>query len=90
MSQNLAEIDFGDCLIEWDDRKLVPRFLAPLTYRGRILSKYVNEEENKHPAIMPETHLVQERFLQLAFDNYTCLRIEKAQRIQEQYRKSQE
>jgi hypothetical protein len=90
VNQNLAEIDFGECLIEWNERKLVPRFLAPLTHRGMALSKYVIEVEKEHSTVMPEIHLVQERLLQLAFDDYTNLRIEKAQEIQNQYRTLQE
>lgn len=86
VSQNLAEVDFGDCLLEWNERQLIPRFLAPLTHRGKALSEYINGVETKYSAIMPETVLVQERFMQLAFDNYSYLRIEKAQKIQEMIR----
>jgi hypothetical protein len=87
VNQNLADIDFGDCLIEWNERKLVPRFLAPLTYRGRTLLKYINSTEARFFEIMPETHLIQERLMQLVFDNDSFLRIEKALRIQELLRK---
>ncbi len=82
VNQNLAEIDFGDCLIEWNDKKLVPRFLASLTHRGKALTAYIRSVEEKYSTIMPETILVQERLLQLAFDKYSFLRIEKAQKIQ--------
>lgn len=83
INQNLAEIDFGDCLIEWNERKLVPRFLAALTHRGKTLLALINDIEAKNSIIMPENHLVQERFMQLVFDNYSYSRIEKAQKIQE-------
>lgn len=83
VSQNIAEVDFGDCLIEWNEKKLVPRFLAPLTFRGKSLLDYISNVEAKCSSIMPETHLIQERFMQLVFDNYSSNRIEKSQKIQE-------
>lgn len=86
INQNLAEIDFGECLIEWNDRKLVPRFLVSLTHRGKSLFEYINDVETEYSAIMPETALVQERLMQLAIDNYSYLRIEKAQKIQDTIR----
>jgi len=86
VKQNLAEIDFGECLIEWNDRKLVPRFLAALTHRGKALLAQVKYVENKYSEIMPETTLVQERLIQLVFDSYAGLRIKKSQEIQKKYR----
>lgn len=45
IAQNLAHIDFGDCLIDWIDREMQPHFVAPLTARGRDLVQYVREQE---------------------------------------------
>jgi len=87
VSQNLAEVDFGNCLIEWNERQLVPRFLATITHRGKALIAFINDIEAMYLTTMPETHLVQERFMQLTFDNYSFLRIKKAQEIQELIRK---
>lgn len=87
VNQNLAGIDFGDCLIEWNERKLVPRFLTPLTYRGKTLIEYINITEARFSELMPEIYLIQERLLNLEFDNHSFLRIEKAQKIQELIRK---
>jgi hypothetical protein len=87
VSQNLAEVDFGSCLIEWNERQLIPRFLATITHRGKALISFINDIEAMHLTTMPETHLVQERFLQLTFDDYSFLRIKKAQEIQELIRK---
>jgi hypothetical protein len=47
VSQDLANIDFGDCLIDWNDRGLVPRFVAPLSSRGRALVRLINEKEDQ-------------------------------------------
>lgn len=83
VSQNLAEVDFGNCLIEWNVRKLVPRFLATLTHRGKALIAFINDIEANYSTIMPENNLVQERLMQLSFDNHSYLRIEKAQKLQD-------
>jgi len=85
VSQNLAEVDFSNCLIEWDERQLVPRFLAPLTHRGKTLIEFINSIEIDYPTIMPETQLVQERLMELVFDTYSYNRIEKSRKIQEMY-----
>jgi len=37
LAQNLAQIDYADCLIDWVDREIHPHFVAPLTSRGRAL-----------------------------------------------------
>lgn len=85
VNQNLAEVDFGNCLIEWNERQLVPRFLAPLTHRGKSLLEFINCIEAGYPTIMPETRLVQERLIELAFNTYSYDRIEKSKKIQELY-----
>lgn len=45
IAQNLARIDFSDCLIDWIDGKKQPHFVAPLTGRGRDLVRHIHEEE---------------------------------------------
>lgn len=47
VSQDLANVDFGDCLVDWNDRKMVPRFIAPLSSRGRSLVRLVGEREDQ-------------------------------------------
>jgi hypothetical protein len=37
VAQNLADVNMSDCLIDWTDRQMLPRFMAPLTTRGRQL-----------------------------------------------------
>lgn len=46
IAQNLAEINFSDCLIDWTDRMMIPHFVAPLTLRGRSLVKLIRDKEN--------------------------------------------
>ena len=45
ISQHLARIDFGTCLVDWFDREMVPHFVAPLTSRGRALVGHIQEKE---------------------------------------------
>jgi hypothetical protein len=45
VAQNLADVDFADCLIDWQDREMVPKFIAPLTVRGRALVKAIHARE---------------------------------------------
>lgn len=47
VAQDLADIDFGDCLIDWNDREMVPRFVAPLTRRGRDLVREIGQKEDQ-------------------------------------------
>ncbi len=47
VSQDLANVDFGDCLIDWNDRQMVPRFVAPLSSRGRALVRLISEKEDQ-------------------------------------------
>jgi hypothetical protein len=47
VAQDLADIDFGDCLVDWNDREMVPRFVAPLTRRGRDLVKLIGQKEDQ-------------------------------------------
>lgn len=46
VGQNLCEINFSDCLIDWHHQQLVPTFLAPLTARGRALIDFISDTEN--------------------------------------------
>ena len=82
ISQNLAEIDLGDFLIDWNKNGMVSRFLVALTHRGNGLLRYIDDIEKNNPDIMPETYLAQERLIQMRFDFYSSMRIEKAQKLQ--------
>ena len=45
LAQNLAQIDYADCLIDWVDCEMHPHFVAPLTLRGKALVGLIHEEE---------------------------------------------
>jgi hypothetical protein len=51
VSQHLADVDYADCLIDWFDRQMQPRFFAPLTSRGRELVSLIGEHETRLRAI---------------------------------------
>jgi hypothetical protein len=46
VSQNLAFVDYADCLIE-TDRGMQPQFVAPLTSRGRALVLAIGAQEDR-------------------------------------------
>lgn len=66
--ENLAIINFDACLLDWEERGMVPKFLASLTYRG---IEYRNFVENKHPGTVCETSI------ELNTDYYWDERMEK-------------
>ena len=70
IAQNLARIDFADCLIDWIDREMQPHFVAPLTSRGRALVRYIHavEAEMVTGARLPDdghVHVAQEAFFSM-------------------------
>lgn len=46
-AQHIADVDFSDCMIDWVDREMTPRFFAPLTSRGRELVKLIGLREDQ-------------------------------------------
>lgn len=50
--ENLAVVNFDACLFDWEERRMTPRFIASLTYRG---VEYVDYVERKHPGTIYET-----------------------------------
>lgn len=73
--ENLAEINFHACLYDYEVRLIQPRFIAPLTYRGRQLSHYVSslEQQFLEDSGVP---IICESFVNLNFDHYSVKRLE--------------
>jgi hypothetical protein len=69
MSQNLVNIDYSDYLIDWEERKLQPKFYAPINPRGTELLSFINSIEAKHKKELPKTTLVRERFIEMNFNS---------------------
>jgi hypothetical protein len=70
IAQNLARVDFADCLIDWIDREMQPHFVAPLTLRGRALVALIQhmEEEMVRGSVLPDAgfvHVAQEAFFSM-------------------------
>jgi hypothetical protein len=73
LAQDLADINFSDCLIDWVDRKMHPHFVAPLTKRGRDLVEliHVREEELATAGRMTGSlRVAQEGFFQMVPMSY--------------------
>ena len=75
LAQGLAQIDFADCLIDWEDREMQPQFVAPLTARGRALVKLVHqiEAELVKAGKIPDAgllHVAQEGFFGMQIESY--------------------
>lgn len=52
--ENLAVVNYGACLYDWEERKMDPRILVPLTFRGIEYRDYVDK---KHPNTVCETSI---------------------------------
>jgi hypothetical protein len=66
--QSIADIQFWDCLIDWHEREMQPRFLAPLTSRGRELVRLVGLWEDRLRATgvsLPDGRVAQEALIQM-------------------------
>lgn len=75
LAQNLAQIDYADCLIDWDDREIQPQFVAPLTARGRALVALIHQEEKNLITEKKMTdagllHVAQEGFFGMQIPSY--------------------
>lgn len=83
--QHLADVDISECLIDWYDREMQPRFMAPLTSRGRALVALIGERQNAlvkegRLQLPPGISVAQESFLhvQLRPSHYERIPIIKA------------
>lgn len=76
VKENLAEINFHACLYDYEVRLIQPRFIAPLTYRGRQLSRYVSSLEQQYleDSGVP---IICESFVNFNFDHYSVIRLER-------------
>ena len=75
LAQNLAQIDYADCLIDWVDREMQPHFVAPLTSRGKALVSLIHETERRLIAEgkLPDAglmHVAQEGFFGMVSESY--------------------
>jgi hypothetical protein len=72
VEQHVADVDMSDCMIDWYDRQMQPRFLAPLTSRGRYLVEEIGtlQDDFTERGLMKldqSTRVVQEGVVQMLF-----------------------
>jgi hypothetical protein len=72
VEQQIADVDISDCLIDWLDAEMHPKFIARLTSRGRRLVHMINEWQQRlveeHRLVMPpHIYLAQEKFVRMHF-----------------------
>lgn len=81
VKENLAEINFHACMYDYDVRKMQPRFIAPLTYRGRQLLDYISNLEAQCLG-EADVSIVCESLIDLQFDHNSIQRLNKLTELQ--------
>lgn len=81
VKENLVEINFHACLYDYEERQMQPRFIAPLTYRGRQLLEYVSQLENNYLE-KSDVPIVFERLINLQFDYYSVKSLNRISELQ--------
>lgn len=81
VKENLAEINYHACLYDYEFREMQPRFIAPLTYRGKQLLGYISQLEQQllQPCDVP---IVCESIVNLNFDYYSTKRLTRLTDLQ--------
>ena len=79
--EGLAEINYHACLYDYEYRMIQPRFIAPLTYRGKQLLDYITQLEKQH---LDECNvsIVCESFVNLQFNYYSEKRLNRLTELQ--------
>lgn len=81
VKENLVELNFHACLYDYEERKMQPRFIAPLTYRGRQLLNHISDLEVEYLE-ESDIHIVCESLINLNFDTYSIQRLNKLLELQ--------
>ncbi len=81
VKENLAEINFHACLNSYEEREIQPRFIAPLTFRGKQLLDYITQLEKQHLDEC-DISIVCESFVRLHFDYYSEKRLKRLTKLQ--------
>ncbi len=87
VKENLVELNFHSCLYDFEYRKMIPMFLAPLTYRGRELLDYISKKEMSELKD-GDCSIVCESFLYLYFDVPCIMRLERLSKLKEEILKT--
>lgn len=81
VKENLVEVNFHACLYDYEERQMQPRFIAPLTYRGKQLLEYISQLENNYLGESDEP-IVFERHVNLQFDYYSVKSLNRLSELQ--------
>lgn len=89
IEQNLVKVDYSDFLIDWNEREMLPKFLAPLTSRGRAFIEYIRSVEGSifDPDEF-ELSVACERFVQMVYAPSDEKRFEKIRLFLKKYQEN--
>ncbi len=90
VAQQLADVPWSECMVDWKDRRVVPSWMARLTRRGRDIVDRVHALEaelrdkgsvDTHPFL----HIMQESSVSINWTSYTYERIDLSRSLQKWY-----
>lgn len=86
IEQNLVQVNYSDYLIDWNERQMQPKFIAPLTSRGREFINYIREVEDT--LFNPDEYDISvacERFVQMVYTQSDIQRFEKVRKFHQRF-----
>lgn len=84
LSRNLAQIDYNDYLIDWQDNEMVPVFHVPLTARGNALINMIKKKEQDMD-LPAHVNLISEMTLRREYLPSDYQRLQKAKLFQKKW-----
>jgi hypothetical protein len=90
-SQSIVDLNISDFMIDWNDRQLIPSFIAPLTRRGHALKQIISDAEDRmleRGELVAEGgyRVAQESFVQLVFLPGGPIRVARVRTFEEKFR----
>jgi hypothetical protein len=90
VAQQLADVPWSECMIDWREKGMVPSWMARLTRRGREIVEHVHELEKKFRksgiiAEHPMLHVMQETPVSMQWTPSAWRRIDLSQDFQNAY-----
>jgi hypothetical protein len=90
VAQQLADVPWSECMIDWHDRNVVPSWMARLTRRGRqvVDQVYGLETKLRESGVIdanPLLHVMQETSVAMQWSPYTYARIDLSRVLQNEH-----
>lgn len=87
VAQQLADVPWSECMIDWHDRGMVPSWMARLTRRGRAVVNqvYALEMRLREKGVIathPLLHVMQETSIAMQWTAYTYERVDLSKGFQ--------